>query len=81
MSRTPTEPEPKTGWLAQTWLPKPTIPPCRAFGPLLTGTVYVTGPTPGWFRVNLPLAIRLAYRPTVSPKYTPVVGATGGLSN
>ena len=29
----------RIGWSAQMWLPKPTIPPCRAFGPLLTGRV------------------------------------------
>jgi hypothetical protein len=47
----------------QTFRSNPVLPPCRWLPPLLASSVYSL-PS----RVNLPLAMRLAYRPTIEPK-------------
>ena len=73
-------PFPWTARPVQMWLPQPTRPPCRELPLLLIGRVYLTGPTPGWSSVNVPLAMRLPYRPIDSPKYGPPFAVTGGLS-
>ena len=52
------------GVAAQTCLSKPTVPPYSEFGGLLMGSWYVTPSS-----VNVPSAIRFAYRPVMQPKY------------
>ncbi len=64
VSSTPTASDFHTGLSLQTTLSNPLIPPCRWFSLSLRASEYATPSS-----VNVPLPIRLPYRPTIAPKY------------